>query len=44
MIAQKIRNLLSFEIGQLNRNCQNMPSQVYDCHVKKCLFEETLLK
>ena len=30
MIAQRIRNIFSVEIGQLNRKCLNMPSQVYD--------------
>ena len=34
MIAQRIRKLLSVAVGQLNRNWQNMPLQVYDCCVK----------
>ena len=30
MIAQRIRKMLSVEVGQANRNCKNMPSHVYD--------------
>ena len=30
MIAQIIRNILSVEVGKLNRKCQNMASQVSD--------------
>ena len=42
MIAQRIRKLSSGELGQLNKNCQNMHLQVYYCRVKTFLFEDLL--